>query len=495
MKKKSMFLLVSAMLFGATAAWVGCKKESNSNNSSNASSNYVLSISTGAQTIEPGGTIAYKAVLVDKNGNTSTPANVSWSVSGSGGASIGSFGGGVFTSTGTGSGTITASASINGSTVTATVPVGVYAPTLFTVVPSAVIWSTNAGTIPLTPVYIGTSTTSYTYTSSDASIASVDGSGTITFNKVGSCNITVTASGLPGSPVVTVPVMVVGVPSVPLPVVRVAVNPVATQLFRGDATTLTAKAYNGSGAEVSGTATWAVQEPDVATVDQNGRVTALNLGQTVITATINGITGQAEIDVLPDTTIILTPMWVSIAAGATKQFTATTYKVNRSDKSLSVITPNPPLTWTVPTYGISLFDIATVSSTGLVTMRSSATPGLSSIVMAEASSPSVQPGVSMITVSLCDCGTTTPGVTQIRVTSPTTISLSVTSNPTAAIAAQAVDASDNPVSGATLNYCSDAMTVCAVDDSGNLVAASPGTAIITICNGGVQTTITVNVTM
>ncbi len=492
MKKFIAFFLLAALSFGAITTWVGCKKGDDSNN--NSSTQSVLSITTGALNIAPGNAVMYNAVLVDKNGNVTTPSSITWTASGTGGASIGSFSGNIFTGSGTGSGTITASTTVNGTTITASVPVGVYTPTLFTVVPSAIIWTTNAGTISLTPVYIGTGTTTYSYASSDATVASVDASGVVTFNKAGNCTITVTASGLTGSPVVTVPVMVTGTPSITLPVMRVGVTPVSNELFKGDNTTLTAKAYDANGSIVSGTATWAVQDATIATVDGSGRVTALGLGRTVVTATVSGITGQAEIDVLPDTAIILAPNWASIAAGATKAFTATTYKVNHSDKTLSVI-PNPSLTWAVPTFGIPIFDIATVDASGVVTMRSSATPGLSSIVMASAASPTVQPGVAMITVSTCDCGTTAAGVTHIGVTSPTTVSLSIMSNPTATISAQALDASNNPVSGATLHYCSDAMAVCSVDDSGNLVATSPGTAIITICNGGVQTTITVNVSL
>lgn len=493
MKKTLTILGLLLLTATTTTLWQSCKKSSS--NSTSSSGVVALSIQTGAQTILPGGSLPYSAVLVDKSGKTSTPSSITWSIASVGGSSIGSFSGSTFTATGTGYGTITASTTVNGTTLTASVPVGIYAPTVFAVVPSAVIWTTGAGTIPLTPVYIGTGTTSYGYTSSDATIASVDASGVITFNKTGSCVITVTASGLMGNPSVQVPVLVVGMPSVSLPVVRVAVNPAAAQIFRNENTTLTATAYDGSGAQVSGSATWAVQDASIASVDQSGKVTGLSLGKTVVTATISGITGQAEVDVLPDTAIIVTPFWASLAPSATKQFTATTYKVNHSDKSLSIITPNPTLNWTIPTYGIPVFDIATVSSTGLVTMKSTATLGLATFVMAAASSPTIEPGVAMLSVSDCNCGTTTPGVTHIGLTSPTTVNLSLMTNPTANIIAAALDATNTPVTGATLTYCTDNMAACAVDASGTITATGPGSAIVTICNGGVSTTITVNVTL
>ena len=187
----------------------GCSKAPGSNSTNN-SSVVALTIQTGAQTLAPGGTQQYSAVLLDKNGNTTIMSPISWSVSGAGGSSIGTFSGTTFTAGGVGYGTVTATATVGGQTFTASVPVGVYTAGIFAVVPSAVVWSTNAGSIQLHPVYLGMGATGYSYHSGDASVASVDGSGNITFNKAGECLITVTASNLPGSPAVAVPVLVVG---------------------------------------------------------------------------------------------------------------------------------------------------------------------------------------------------------------------------------------------------------------------------------------------
>src|SRR5690606_16831062 len=128
--------------------------------------------------------------------------------------------------------------------------------------------------------------------------------------------------------------------------------------FRNETATFTAKAFNSSNAEVSGTTfTWASQDLSIATVDAAGNVTAVALGKTIITATASGISGQAEVSVLPDTTIIVTPIMASISAGATKQFTAQAYAVNHATKTLNAISMPAGLTWEVPTTGISMFDI------------------------------------------------------------------------------------------------------------------------------------------
>jgi hypothetical protein len=223
---------------------------------------------------------------------------------------------------------------------------------------------------------------------------------------------------------------------------------------------------------------------------------ANQLGSTVITATADGITGQAEVQVLPDTTIIVTPFSASISPDGYKQFTATAYKVDHSTLGVSAITMPAGLTWEMPYTG-GFFDIATVDNNGLVHMKAtSTTPFLSTFVMASVASPTIEPGVGLVMVSDCNCGTTTPGVDHISVAGPTTLNVSLLSGPVT-VNATAVNASNSPVSGATLTFCSDNIAVCAVDPTtpGVLVPTSPGTAIITICNGGVQTTITVNVTL
>lgn len=486
-------LIIALMVMGI-ALFTGCKKKNddNNNNNNSAATASALVIQTGARSIEPGGTLNYEAMVVDSKGNATPATGVTWTVSNS----LGSFAGNTFTSTASGSGVVTASVTVAGKTLTAQAPIGIYLPAVFNVVPSAVIWSTNAGTIPLTGVYLGTgSVSSYSYASSNTSIASVDGSGNISFHATGECVITVTANGLSQNNKVYVPVLVVGMPTAPLPVVRVAVNPAGKELFRNETSAFTAKAYNSSNTEVAATFTWVSQDPAVATVDGNGNVTAKSLGKTIITATTSGICGQAEVNVLPDTTIIVTPIMASLPAGATKQFTAQAYAVNKTTKSLNPIAMPAGLTWEVPTTGIPIFDIASVNASGLVTMNSSATAGLSTVVVAHVSSPTIAEGAALVMVSMCNCGTTTPGVNRITVAGGNTKTISMMGGPVT-IDATAVDAAGNPVPGAAISLCSDNIAVCNVDATSNtIVPSGPGTAVITVCNGSVTYEITVTVTL
>lgn len=485
-------MFLTLLVMGLMLA-TGCKKKDDDNNNGGggSASASALVIQTGAQTISPDGSLNYSAVVVDSKGNTTPATGVTWSVSNN----LGAFTGSTFKPSTSGYGTVTASATVGGKTLTAQVAVGVYLPALFSVVPSAIVWTTNAGNIPLLPVYLGTGSVSgYTYASSNTAVASVDASGNVTFNATGECVITVTANGLSGNNKVYVPVVVVGMPTEALPVVRVAVTPGGKELFRNETHTFSAKAFNSANAEVATTFTWASNNTAVATVDASGKVTAVGLGKALITATALGITGQAEVDVLPDTAIIVTPITASITPGGNKQLTATAYAVNRTTRTLSAIPMPPGLTWEVPTTGISMFDFATVSSTGLVSVAASATPLLSTVAIAHVASPTIEAGASLIIVSDCNCGAGDAGVAAINVAGGSTRTISIMSGP-ATVTATAVDGAGSPVPGAAINLCSDNISVATVDNStGQIIPVGPGTAIITVCNGGVSTTITVTVT-
>lgn len=89
-------------------------------------------------------------------------------------------------------------------------------------------------------------------------------------------------------------------PPPPAPVVAVVeVTPTTTSVLAGTGVTLTATAKDASGAVVGGkTFTWASQAQGVATVGQNGAVTTLTPGSATITASVDGRTGQASVEVV-----------------------------------------------------------------------------------------------------------------------------------------------------------------------------------------------------
>lgn len=463
-------------------------------------SNQLLVIENGAMSVEPGQSVTYTAALIDVSGNKTTATNVTWSSGNSAVASISASG--QITIGEVGISTIKASVEIGGVTLTAEVPLSIQVPGLFAVAPSAILVDTEFPDLGLEAIYLGTGSTTYSYQSSDASVASVSSTGLVRFVGAGTCQLTVTANGLTGTPSVVVPVVVLGATSIPLPISRIVVNPNSTSILKTESAQYTAKAYNSDNQEVNATFTWSVVDPTIASVDASGNITPLKVGTTTIRATSEGITGSAELFVSPNKVIIVDPYYTTVPAGQTKQFTAKQYEVVRvnGELALGAMTTPTNLTWEIPTYGFSMFDIATVDNNGLVSVKSSATIGLITYVMAsDPSDPDISPGVGVLSVAVssgggnCNCGTQDAAAASLNLISSDNVTLSL--GQTAQIQAEVLDASGNPISSAALVYCSDNVQVADVDFNGEISATSfmSNTATITVCHGNLSKTITVDV--
>jgi hypothetical protein len=482
---KKLTVLCMVVLFTVLSS---CKKKKDdvTNATTNTSSSGILVIENGSGRFQPGYSGSYNAYVVDGTGTRVNVTGVSWSSSNQSAVTVS---GSTISAVGTGITTLTASVNYNGTVLKASIPIAVSMPTVFDVVPSVVLWSMDAGPITLDPVYIGTGNPgTYTYSSSDASVATVSSSGLLTLLKAGECTITVTAPGLDGQPSVLVPVLSIGQPQVTLPVSRIAITPSKTELFIGDQLNFSAQAYNGNNTAVTAGFTWKLTNDTIASIDANGKLTALHPGSTKVLVTSNGIIGESEVFIYPKSVIEVTPMVASIAPTKTRQFTAQTYLVSKSGSGYTLTaTANPAdLKWEIPSFGIALFDIATVNSTGLVTMKSGATVGLTSFIGASSpSNPDIEMGVGILEVSDCDCGSGS-GVTSIS-PGQSTYSISLTTSPTVQITATTAPA------GLSLHYCSQDPAVITVDNNGLVTAVGPGAGTVTVCDGNVETTVNVNV--
>lgn len=477
-----------ALFLFATLGFTACEKDS-----PNAGNNKVLVIENGAVNAAPDASITYKAAIIDVDGNRTAATNVQWSSSDD--AIVTVAGSGIVSINATGNAIITARVEVDGVTLTTTAPLQIQAPALFAVAPSAILVDEDFPDIQLNTVYLGTQSTTYTYSSTNTSVATVSSTGNVDFVGVGNCQIVVTASGLNST--YTVPVTVLGALQVQLPVVRVVVNPESADLLKNETATFTAKAYDAENKEVSGNIQWSVEDNTIATVDANGVVTAKTVGETTIRAMVNGVVGVADVAVYPDNIILVDPWYVAIPAGGTRTFTATKHTVVRvnGELALGAGTPITNVNWSIPVYGLPIFDIATVDANGTVTMKSNAQAGLITNVFATDPNDSEITGAASISVAVgtpCNCGTQVAGAAAINLTSPSTVNLSF--GQTAQIQATVVDAQGNAIPGAALAYCSDNAQVVNVDQLGQMVPSGFGvnTANVTVCHGNLSQTIVVN---
>lgn len=483
MTRQQQFPIIALLLLALTFVYAGCKKDKNDPTKADK----VLVIDNGARNINPDENITYTAKFVTVDGKTETANGVTWSTSSSSVATISA--GGVVTAAAVGTVTIKATVVEDGVTYTASVPLGIQGATVFVVAPSAIIYEPG-GSLQLETFFYGTSVPTYTYTSSDPGVASVSASGLVTFNAVGNCAISVEASSYPGAPFI-VPVMVIGAPVIKLPVTEIQVTPATVNLFRGETQQMSAQAFNLDGA-TSATFTWSVSDPNVASINSSGLLTARGVGNAYVFASAQGITAQAEVFVSPDTVIEITPYIASVTAGGTRQFVAKAYNARTGMTLLPGITS---FNWFVPSYGFPMFDFATVNQSGLVSVNSSALPGNMTFVAASLPSNPDIGAASIVMVSLCDCGPGNASVSSISFQNGSSVNMSLIGSPTLQLNAIARDASGNTVANPALKFCSDSQAVVNVDpDTGELFAAGPGTATVSVCSGPyAEASITVNV--
>ena len=150
-----------------------------------------------------------------------------------------------------------------------------------------------------------------------------------------------------------------------VPVTTVTVTPVPATVVAGSVLQMVAVAADSAGQPLVGRgATWTSNNGAAATVSQAGVVTGVAAGQATISAVVEGRTGTSLVTVNPPPApppvvqqIVVTPASVTLATGATQQFTATAQMSNGTQQAAVV-------TWTA-TGG-------TVSGAGLYTAGSSA---------------------------------------------------------------------------------------------------------------------------
>ena len=168
-----------------------------------------------------------------------------------------------------------------------------------------------------------------TWTSDNKDIADVGSDGTITAKKSGTAKITATADGKTATCTVTVS-------TEQIPATAIELNKATLDLTVGGNETLTATVTPSNSTD---TVEWSSDKLNIATVDENGKVTAVAVGEATITAKAGSKTATCTVTVKAATVAVtgvsLNETTLSLEVGKNKKLTATITPENASNKNVT----------------------------------------------------------------------------------------------------------------------------------------------------------------
>jgi uncharacterized protein YjdB len=298
------------------------------------------------------------------------------------------------------------------------------------------------------------------WATSDAKVATVSGAGVVTGVATGSVQVAASAEGKSAVAEVTV---------VPTPVASVRLNPNNRDLLVGQTVQLVAEPLDAQGNVLTGRpVTYTTSNATVATASATGLVTALAPGSAIITAAIEGKTAVTSITVtsVPVASVAMTPNASELFVGQTTQL-----KAEPRDAS------GQPLTGRAVVWSTSAPNVASVSSTGVVTAIA---PGDATI----SATSEGKAGTAAITVKAKPVSSVVISPGQGSVMAGQTLQL----------IAQVTDEQGNVLNGRPITFTSGSPAVATVSASGVVTGVAPGQATITATSEGKTGTATVTVT-
>ena len=329
-----------------------------------------IAISPNGGNLPAGGTLLFVATPRDAGGQVLTGRTLEWRSSNDAVATISASG--LLTAISPGSVTITVSApggGPGGTTPSASVDVTVLIEPVASAILVPAIANVQVGGTVLLRVNLfnaggnplSTAGRTITYSSSNAPIATVNSSGTVTGVAVGNVTITATIT-TPSQPGVIVATAQVTVSN--QPVASVVVTPSPATVHVGYSRQFTAVPLNAAGQPLLGrTVIWTSTDQSVVTVDQAGTVTGVGLGTAEIRATSEGIQGVSPVtvDLVAVSSVLVAPPTATLMPGSTVQLTAT------PRDSAGTPLAGPALGARTTTWTSLNTAVATVSISGLVT--------------------------------------------------------------------------------------------------------------------------------
>ena len=188
-----------------------------------------------------------------------------------------------------------------------------------------------------------------TFNSDNTAVATIDASGVATGVSAGTAHITASSEGITSN-AATLTVD-------PPPVSSVAVDPSNQTITDGGTAAFSATLQDAQGNTLTGrTVRWDSSDHTVATIDNSGLATSAGPGTATITATSEGKSGTAtlQVNAAPVASVAVTPTASAILIGTTVQLTASIQEVEAGHTHV--------LTW-----DSNNTDAATVDGNGLVT--------------------------------------------------------------------------------------------------------------------------------
>ena len=329
-----------------------------------------ITITGPVDTIAKGTTAQLTATGNFTDGSTQDlTSQVSWTSADNSIAQVSNVSGSEGLVTGINLGNTTISANLNGIVDSATVTVSAATLTSITITgPVDTIAKGTTAQLTATGNFTDGSTQDLTnqvsWTSADNSIAQVSnvsgGEGLVTGINLGNTTIMATLNGIVGSATVTVSAATLSSITITGPVDTIAKGTTAQLTATGNFT-------DGTTEDLTSQVSWTSADNSIAQVSNvsgsEGLVTGINLGNTTIMATLNGIVGSATVTVSAATlsSITITVPVATIAKGTTTQLTATGNFTDGSTQDLTNL-----VGWTSADNTIAQVSDA-VGSKGLVT--------------------------------------------------------------------------------------------------------------------------------
>lgn len=269
-----------------------------------------------------------------------------------------------------------------------------------------------------------------TWTSNNSKVASVNTFGKVTAKSSGSATITAKIKGAEASCKVTVNKT------------KVTISNTSAKMERGETLSLSATSSTGSNIQ------WKSSKKSVATIDENGKITAIKPGETIITATADKVSATCKLTV-KSPTVKLSSTKIKLYRGQSATLTATvSSNIN-------------------PTWKTNKKSVATVDSNGTITAQ--------------------KHGTATITATIDGVSKTCEIIVEQPVIKLSAAELSIKKGDTAKVTAT-VSSGNIPI------WTTSNPNILSIDSNGTITALQKGTAYVYASEDGVKMRCTVRVT-